>query len=61
MSPEVVQLGRQLASTMEERTARQIQPGFFIGVICFCVLVFVVRYSDSCFGCHVIFIDSGAF
>ena len=28
VSPEMMQLGRQLASTVEERTARQIQTGF---------------------------------
>ena len=36
LSPEVVQLGRQLASTLEERTARQFQSG-----VLFVFLVFV--------------------
>ena len=37
VSPEMMQLGRQLASTVEERTARQIQTGELF--ICDCPLV----------------------
>ena len=39
LSPDVAQLGRQLAKTMEERTARQIRSGLLIGVFGLCVLV----------------------
>ena len=35
-SPEMVQLGRQLASTVEERTARQIQTGLLF--VCYWIL-----------------------
>ena len=36
-TPRVVQLGRQLASTMEERTTRQIQSSWLIGIMFQCV------------------------
>ena len=35
LTPEVVQLGRQLASAVEERTAQRIQSGLLICVLAF--------------------------
>ena len=52
VSPEMMQLGRQLASTVEERAVRQIQTSLLF--VCYwSSRDGVLRYGDVYFGCFI--------